>query len=114
MTDLTQFLLSNTDETADFTASSRYNGMPLKVMTDQHGRERVFVTRRFLPQPAQEGTVPTLQIREGDRLDLLGAAYFADASLWWMIVDANLVNYPQELVSTPGRKIALTTGNGEG
>ncbi|MDD1780472.1 LysM domain-containing protein [Enterovibrio sp. ZSDZ35] len=114
MTDLTQYLLSNTDETADFTSTSRYAGAPLKVMTDSSGRERVFVSRRFVPQPAENGAGPMLLVREGDRLDLLGAAYYADASAWWHIVDANLIDYPQDLVATPGRKIALSTGNGEG
>ncbi len=114
MTDLTQFLLSNTDETADFTPNSRYAGAPLKVMTDATGRERVFVSRRFVPQPAVSGTAPSVMIREGDRLDLLGAAYYADPSLWWRIADANLVFTPAELVATPGQRIFIRSDGEEG
>lgn len=113
MTDLTQYLIGNTDETADFSSNSRYAGSPLKVMKDSNGVERVFVSRRFLPQPAVEGTVPMLLVREGDRLDLLGAAYYADPSQWWRIADANLEAYPGNLVATPGRKISLSTGDEE-
>ncbi|MFD2180467.1 hypothetical protein [Veronia pacifica] len=110
MTDLTRFLLSNTEETADFPATSRYAGAALNVITDNTGREQVFVRRRFLPQPASAGEVPVLMVREGDRLDLLGAAYYADPSQWWRIADANLVHYPGDLVAEPGRHIALSTG----
>ncbi|MCC4800625.1 hypothetical protein BCT30_14095 [Enterovibrio norvegicus] len=117
MTDLSHYLLSNTEETADFTPNSRYVGLPLCVMTDANGKERVFVSRRFLPQPASTERVQSLVIREGDRLDLLGAAYYADASKWWCIADANLVQHPDELVSQIGRRIALRsddTENGSG
>ncbi|AMG29465.1 hypothetical protein AL542_03310 [Grimontia hollisae] len=113
MTDLTQYLLSHTDETADFTTTSRYAEAPLKVMTDNKGTERVFVARRFIPQPADENTVPLLLVREGDRLDLLGAAYYADPAQWWRIADANLASFPGDLVATPGRRIALSSGEGE-
>lgn len=113
MTDLTQYLLSHTDETADFTTTSRYAGAPLKVMTDNKGTERVFVARRFIPQPAGENSVPVLLVREGDRLDLLGAAYYSDPSQWWRIADANLEPFPGDLVAEPGRRIALTAGERE-
>lgn len=114
MTDLTQFLLSNTDETADFTPNSRYAGAPLKVMTDATGRERVFVTRRFVPQPAMPGSGPSVMIREGDRLDLLGAAYYADPSQWWRVADANLVLTPSDLVATAGQRILIRSNGEEG
>ncbi|WP_325894323.1 LysM domain-containing protein [Grimontia sp. NTOU-MAR1] len=114
MTDLTQYLLSNTDETADFAPNSRYAGAPLKVMMDSNGIERVFVSRRFVPEPAAEGNAPMLLVREGDRLDLLGAAYYAEPSRWWHIADANLEAHPGDLLATPGRKIALSSGDGEG
>ncbi|MEZ9524025.1 LysM domain-containing protein [Enterovibrio norvegicus] len=117
MTDLSHYLLSNTEETADFTSNSRYVGLPLRVMSDANGIERVFVSRRFLPQPASTERVQSLVVREGDRLDLLGAAYYADPSKWWCIADANLVQHPGELVSHVGRRIALKaddTENGSG
>ncbi|WP_158174427.1 LysM domain-containing protein [Grimontia hollisae] len=113
MTDLTQYLLSHTDETADFTTTSRYAGASLKVMTDNRGTERVFVARRFIPQPADENTAPLLLVRAGDRLDLLGAAYYADPSQWWRIADANLTPFPGDLVVVPGRRIALSSGDRE-
>ncbi|OEE57664.1 hypothetical protein A1OO_15305 [Enterovibrio norvegicus FF-33] len=113
MTDLTHYLLSNTEETADFASSSRYAGAPLNVMTDDRGTERVFVSRRFLPQPASIENVQSMTIREGDRLDLLGAAYYADPTLWWRIADANLVQNPSELLTIVGRRIALHGDEGE-
>ncbi|WP_028022109.1 hypothetical protein [Enterovibrio calviensis] len=113
MTDLTQYLLSNTEETADFASNSRYAGAPLQVMTDANGTERVFVSRRFLPQPANIDNVQSLTVRDGDRLDLLAAAYFADPALWWYIADANLVQHPNMLLEGIERKIALHGEEGD-
>ena len=87
---------------------SRYRGMPLLTFVDPQGREVVYVARRFLPQMAQLAQIAQVEVREGDRLDLIAAQQFGEARWWWRLVDANLALDPADLTAVIGRRLRIT------
>ncbi len=49
-----------------------------------------------------------MQVREGDRRDLLAHAQLGDAALWWRMADAQGVLDPAELDRPAGRWLRVT------
>lgn len=90
---------------------SRYTNVPHGIWTAPGGRKVPYLTRRLLPAA---GTIPTASIRTvrlGERVDTIAAATLGDATLSWMLADANLAMRPTEL-AVPGRTISIPQPGG--
>jgi hypothetical protein len=109
MNDLAKLLAPPTSDQAPFPASSRYYGQALRRVTLPDGREIAFVARRFLPPLDAYQQTDVHSIQGGDRLDLLGAKYFADPEAGWRIVEANGIRDPREALQEAGSRLVIAT-----
>jgi hypothetical protein len=91
---------------------SRYRGLPLVKLTYPDGSEVVYVGRRFLPQPQMLAEIARVNVREGDRLDILSAQQFGDARWWWRLADANAALDPADLTARIGEQLRITLPEG--
>lgn len=93
--------------TESLPATSRYRD----VGTAEHGEPAnavAYFRRRFVPPPERHSLLHFVQVREGDRRDLLSHAHLGDAALWWQLADANGVLEPRDLERPAGRWIRVT------
>lgn len=95
-------------DTSSFPINSRYHGTGKAILEDAQGDPVAYLKRRFVPGPERFARVQEHTVVEGDRPDNLAALYLGDAHLLWRLCDANGVMRPNELVDTPGRRIAIT------
>ena len=66
--------------------TSRYFGLPQITVQAPDGSSRVMGAPRVAPEPPLNGSY---DVRDGDRLDLLGRAATGDTTRWWVLADAN-------------------------
>lgn len=87
--------------------NSRYYGAPVQGMTMPDGTQSSYLSRRILPPRTVYTQTQNYTVAAGDRLDTLAARFLGDPILFWMIADANLAFYPDDLTSEPGRVIQI-------
>jgi hypothetical protein len=87
--------------------TGRYAGIAPAAHIGTDRRPIVYLTRRFLPDPAQLVLVQEHLVRPGERLDHIAAQHFGDPELFWRICDADRVMNPAELAE-PGRRLRIT------
>ena len=91
-----------------FPPDSRYFNFTTQTYTGSDGRTVSYLTRRFVPQPASFTVLTQIQVKQGDRLDMIASNYMADPLMYWQICDANGAVDPDDLVATPGSSINIT------
>lgn len=112
-TDPVQAMLAQTAlQRTLFTSTSRYFGLATETMTAADGRTIIYITRRFVPSPAEFQLLQLHTVVQNDRLDNIAAKYLGDPELFWRIADANGAMRPEELVETIGRKLRITLPQG--
>ena len=112
-TDPVQAMLAQTAlQRTLFISTSRYFGLATETMTAVDGRTIIYITRRFVPSPAEFQLLQLYTVVQGDRLDNISAKYLGDPELFWRIADANGAMRPEELVETIGRKLRITLPQG--
>ena len=79
-----------------FSANSRYAKASIYVVTLADGRQVTAVTP---PLPTTPPLAGYHQRMTGDRLDLVAARYFTDATLFWTLCDANGAMVPDALAA---------------
>ena len=94
-----------------FSATSRYNGIPLATVAIA-GISVRYATRRFVPQPSRFATVSEYVVVDGDRADNIAAAQLGDPELFWRLADANGIVHPDDLVAEIGRRLRITLPEG--
>ena len=62
------------------------------------GGEIVYVTRRFVPDPASLTVVGEHTVLQGERLDHVAARALGDPEFFWRICDANRALWPGDLM----------------
>jgi hypothetical protein len=93
--------------TESLPGTSRYRD----VGTATYGEQPDAITyfrRRLVPPPERHPLLHYVQVREGDRRDLLAHAQLGDAALWWRLADAQGVLDPADLEQPPGRWVRIT------
>lgn len=92
-----------------FSPSSRYASLPTKTFvktgTASGDRTIIYTHRRFLPQGKDLSRLADIEIKNGDRLDLITAAALGDPEQFWRIADANNAMNPQRLTAKPGERL---------
>ena len=87
-----------------FFKGSRYADVQTLSYTDSKGRVLRYKNVRLIEEPSKYKTHRTI---EGERLDLIAERYYRDPERFWRICDANLADWPADLVSEAGRKIEI-------
>lgn len=95
-----------------FPPTSRYHGLDVKKMECLDGKELIYLTRRFLPQPEQLSLLQEHMVSESDRLDNIAALHLNDPERFWLICDANRALRPDELTEIIGRRLRITLPDG--
>jgi hypothetical protein len=90
---------------------SRYANVGTAIWAAPDGTQVPYLQRRLLPARAVPPTGLPYTVRLGDRVDTIAAIYLSDATLSWMLGDANLVMRPTEL-AMPGRVILIPQSGG--
>jgi hypothetical protein len=83
--------------------SSRYAGLPEIAVEAADGSTRIMAAPRIAPEPPLGGSY---EVRDGDRLDLLGRAATGETTRWWVLADANPWSDATRL-EEPGETIEL-------
>lgn len=91
-----------------FSVTSRYRALDSATLQIGENRILVYVRRRFLPQPDDLALLREHVVIPGERLDIIAAAYLGDPEQFWQIADANGAMKPDDLTSTPGRRLRIT------
>lgn len=86
--------------------SSRYQDVGTATWKGPDGRERPYLLRRFLPDPATAIVLAVHAVTRGDRLDNVTAKYLGDPEVFWRICDANSAMAPEELEEV-GRRLTI-------
>jgi hypothetical protein len=97
-----------------FDPTSRYYDIATATLTvtdsDVTSRVIAYKRRRFVPPPGNLRTGVEHTFTQGERLDLISAAYLDDSAQFWRICDANDVMHPAELEQI-GRTITIAVPN---
>jgi hypothetical protein len=72
----------------------------------------IYLKRRIIPPAESLLLLTEHQVKEGDRLDNISAAYIGDPEQFWQIADANNAIRPEELTQYPGRWLRITQPQG--
>jgi hypothetical protein len=93
--------------------TSRYYGIPTATLPAPDGETAiVYLRRRLLPPAERFALLKERVVSEGDRPDHIAAAELGDAEAFWRIADANSAMRPEDLTSTPGRRLRITLPEG--
>ena len=97
-----------------FPTDSRYYRYSTEQYQAPDGTVITYLARRFVPKPGAPNfaTVAQHTVVRADRLDLIAAKYLGDPLMYWLICDANGAIVPNDLLSAPGRVLAITTPQG--
>jgi hypothetical protein len=86
---------------------SRYANVGQAVWTASDGRQIPYLRRRLLPAPGTMGTRSLHQVMPGERVDTIANSELGDATLSWMLADANLGARPTQLTQPVGRLLIV-------
>jgi hypothetical protein len=89
----------------DFT--SRYARLENAQYTTAEGRLVTYKRRRFLPPGAALPLLAEVQVRQGERLDLVAQRTLGDPLEFWRICDANDALNPFDLVEPEGQTLRV-------
>lgn len=85
---------------------SRYEGVEYTGVRDHAGNvRRTLHDRRLLTQDDLGDGAVVHTVQTGEELDLLAFRYGGKARLWWLIADANGIEFPFEL--EPGARLLI-------
>lgn len=87
-----------------FFRGSRYEVVPDADRTAPDGRVLRYKRRRVIPPTAKPLSI---EVRIGDRPDLVAFRAFGDPELFWLLCDANRVQQPARLTAKSGQIIGV-------
>ncbi|WP_129793264.1 LysM domain-containing protein [Sphingosinicella sp. CPCC 101087] len=113
MTDIAAMLAAPGLEASAFSPNSRYHGLGVNLLLLPNGETRVYLKRRFAPQPSDLDVVGRHRVAPGERADHVAARQFGDPTQMWRLCDANLLDAPS-LTARPGDTlhVAVTRAGG--
>lgn len=88
---------------------SRYARVDVLELEDPDGHRVRYLGTRFIPN--REGKRFHV-VRKDERLDRIAYTYHSDPQRFWLICDANLATWPDELLEEPGRRILIPSKEG--
>jgi hypothetical protein len=91
-----------------FPVTSRYYRVGTATMEKPDGTPIIYLKRRIIPPAENLTLILEHQVKQGDRLDNLSAAYIGDPEQFWQIADANTAIKPEELTENHGSWLRIT------
>ena len=92
-------------------STSRYANVGKGIWVTPDGRQVPYLLRRLLPAPGTLPTASSYTVGLGQRVDNIAAAQLGDATLSWLLADANLAVRPTDL-AIPGATIVIPQPGG--
>jgi len=96
----------------NFPVTSRYYRAGTSTITADDGTVTIYLKRRIIPAGESLNLIVEHQVKEGDRLDNVSAAYLGDPEQFWQIADANNAMKPEELTADHGRWLRIAQPQG--
>ncbi len=90
-----------------YPATSRHHGLPTASYLLPDGRTITYLERRLVSEPDRLFTRGTAEVHDGERLDQLAATHLGDPAAWWLLVEAEVVEHPADLLAEPGRRVRI-------
>lgn len=87
--------------------TSRYRSTESTTYVDADGNEHAHLRRRFIPLPSGGAVIATVTVVEGDRIDSIASRALGESLAYWQICDDNRAMHPDDLTSTPGRRLSV-------
>lgn len=87
--------------------TSRYAGLPVRVLESGTGPRTPYLSRRFLPAADSLPLLQEATVGQGDRLDLIASRTIGDPEQYWRICDANDAMNPVALLQPVGRRLRI-------
>jgi hypothetical protein len=94
--------------TNNFPVTSRYYRIATATLEKSDGTSVTYLKRRIIPPAENLTLIFEHQVKEGDRLDNITAAYVGDPEQFWQIADANNAMKPEELTANHGSWLRIT------
>jgi hypothetical protein len=92
-------------------SAGRYANVGQGVWVAPDGRQIPYLLRRLLPAAGALPAAGVYTVGLGQRIDNIAAAQLGDATLSWMLADANLAVRPTDL-AVPGATIVIPRPGG--
>ena len=105
---LAQLFSAGAITTQSFGPESRYHGSALRSITTASGTQISYVSRRFIPPPADYTELQLYRVQQGDRVDVIAAALLGNPLSYWQLCDANAALAPPDVVARPGAFLRVT------
>lgn len=105
---LTQLFNAGAITPQSFGPESRYYGLPLASLATPSGTQISYVSRRFIPPPADFAVLQLYRVQQGDRVDVIAASLLGNPLSYWQLCDANVAIQPPDIVAIPGAFIRVT------
>ena len=96
----------------NFPVTSRYYRVGTATLENPDNTSIIFLKRRIIPSAETLSLLVEHQVKEGDRLDNISAAYIGDPEQFWQIGDANNAIIPEDLTNDPGTWLRITHPQG--
>ncbi len=87
--------------------NSRYTATEILTRVLSNGREVTYYARRFIPHASSFEMAGAIQVQPGERIDLIAARAYGDATASWRIADGNRSMDLFSLTEVPGRILDL-------
>jgi hypothetical protein len=87
------------------TTYSRYDSQDYFI--DENNRKRYPTFPRIDPTELRDESDLIIELKDGDRIDVLAAQYLGDGTYWWVICMYNNISLPVGREIYPGRKIRI-------
>lgn len=82
--------------------------MGTATLEKSDGTSIIYLKRRIIPPAESLTLILEHQVKQGDRLDNLSAAYIGDPEQFWQIADANNAMKPEALTDNHGSWLRIT------
>jgi hypothetical protein len=92
----------------NFPVTSRYYRVGTATLEKNDGTSIIYLKRRIIPPADSLTLIVEHQVKQGDRLDNVTAAYIGDPEQFWQIADANNAIKPEELTEDHGSWLRIT------
>lgn len=86
---------------------SRYAAIPVRSRTRSDGSEVRHLRPVLLPHYEDVPIAANHRVKDSERIDLLSAQYFRQATAWWVIAAASPHLHPDEVLGEPGDTVAI-------
>lgn len=87
--------------------NSRYAALPVRTRFRPDGTEIRYLRPALLPRYEDVPVATYHRGKDNDRIDILAAQYYRQATGWWLIAAASPHPHPDDVLGDPGDSVAI-------